>query len=263
MELEGTFGLDAGLLAGLVVATLAAGAWTGRRRFATLLAAVRRDPRALDRFYVRSMVASWILGLSVPLVLLFEPGPTPADLGLRWPAGHGIDYLVALLLLAILLVGGVRRRRFILSGRWPEAYRSPMMALLPRTPAQRRLAVGISVTAGVVEEAIFRGLLIASAASILGVPIELAAVLSLALFTWGHLYQGAAGMLGAGLLGGLFTLVYLISGSLLLPVVLHVAQDLVALLLIPSPGAKGDDAAPLRRDAAPSRSEQTQERQQP
>jgi len=248
-HLQGTFGLDASLLVALIVVTLAGSGWLSRGRFAKLLVALRQDPRALDRFYSRSMVAAWILGLSVPLVLLFEPGPTPADVGLRWPAGGGLDYALALLVLIMLVVGGLRRRRFILSGRWPDAARNPVMALLPRTPAQRLLAVGISVTAGVVEEAIFRGLLIAAGVGILGVPVEVAAVPALALFVWGHQYQGGAGLLGAGILGLMFTGVYLISGSILLPVILHTAQDLVALLLVP-PSAPSPPSPPSPPDPA-------------
>lgn len=249
-HLQGAFGLDASLLVALVVAILAASGWLSRRRFAGLLAALRRDPRALNRFYRRSIVSTWILGLSVPLVLLFEPGPTPADLGLRWPAGDGLDYALALLVLITLIIGGLRRRRFILSGRWPDAARNPVMALLPRTPAQRLLAAGISVTAGVVEEALFRGLLIAAGVGILGVPVEVAAIPALALFVWGHQYQGTAGLLGAGFLGLMFTGIYLISGSILLPVILHTAQDLVALLLTPpsAPAPPDPDPAP---DAGP------------
>jgi uncharacterized protein len=234
-HLEGTFGAAATVVVALLVAVLVAAGWLGRSRFAKLLKAVRQDPRALDRFYRRSMVATWTMGLTVPLVLVVEPDLAPADVGLRWPAGGGLDYILALVLVAAMVFGGVRRRRFILSGRWPEVYRNRVMVLLPRTPAQRRLAVGISVTAGVVEEAVFRGLLIASVVAIFGVPVGVAALLTLALFAWGHQYQGGTGLVGAGLLGVAFTGLYIISGSILLPVLVHTTQDLVSLLLIPPP----------------------------
>ncbi|HZM82257.1 MAG TPA: CPBP family intramembrane glutamic endopeptidase [Candidatus Limnocylindrales bacterium] len=253
--LEGTFGPAAIAIVAALVAVLVASGWLGRNRFVRLLKAVRQNPRALDRFYRRTIVSTWIIGLVVPVVLLLEPDLSPADVGLRWPAGDGLDYVVALLLVSTIVFGGLRRRRLIQSGRWADAGRSPMMALLPRTPTQRRLAVGISVTAGVVEEAIFRGLLIASAVAILRVPVEVAALLTLILFAWGHQYQGRAGMLGAGLLGVMFTGLYLISGSILLPAILHTTQDLVALLTIPVD--KSGDAAPLRGDAAPPHSDAT------
>ena len=254
--LEGTFSPAATAVVALLTAVLIASGWLGRSRFAKLLQAVRRDPQALDRFYRRSMVATWTMGLVVPLMLLIEPDLTPADVGLRRPAGGGLDYALALFLVAVMVIGGLRRRRFILSGRWPGVYRSPMMVLLPHTPTQRRLAAGISVTAGVVEEAIFRGLLIASSVAIFRVPVEVAALLTLILFAWGHQYQGRAGLVGAGLLGVLFTALYLISGSILLPAIVHTTQNLVSLLLVPPPPTEdeGEGAAPSRGDASPPRS---------
>jgi len=253
--LEGTFGKVATALVALLATVLVVSGWLSRGRFAKLFQAVQRNPRALDRFYRRTIVSSWIVGLVVPAVLLLEPDLAPADVGLRWPAGEGLDYAVALFLVAMIVFGGWRRRRFLLSGRWLGVPRSPMMVLLPRTPAQRRLAVGVSVTAGVVEEAIFRGLLIASGVAILRVPVEVAALLTLVLFAWGHQYQGRAGLLGAGLLGVMFTGLYLVSGSILLPAIVHTTQDLVALLMIPP--TAGGDAAPLRGDAAPPHSDAT------
>ena len=253
--LDGKFGPVATVLVALLVAVLVAGGRLSRNRFARLLKAVGQDPRALDRFYRRTIISTWTVGLVVPAVLLLEPDLDPADLGLGRPAAaFGLDYIMAAFLLIVLVFGGLRRRRLILSGRWPDAYRSPMMALLPRTPAQRRLAAGVSVTAGVVEEAIFRGLLITSASTILGVPVEFAALMTLVLFAWGHQYQGRAGVAGAGLLGVMFTGLYLISGSILLPAIRPPAQDLVGRLLIPQ-NAGGGGAAPFWVDAAPPRQE--------
>jgi hypothetical protein len=105
--LEGTFGPAATAVVGLLVAVLVASGRLGRLRFARLLKAVKEDPRALDRFYRRTMVSTWIVGLVVPAVLLLEPGLAPADVGLRWPAGGGVDYLLALFLGSMLVFGGL------------------------------------------------------------------------------------------------------------------------------------------------------------
>ncbi len=48
-----------------------------------------------------------------------------------------------------------------------------------------------------------------------------------------HAYQGAAGVLLTGVLGGVFAALYLQTGSLLLPVLLHAAVDL-RFLLVPT-----------------------------
>jgi membrane protease YdiL (CAAX protease family) len=52
-------------------------------------------------------------------------------------------------------------------------------------------------------------------------------------FGLAHAYQGVAGVLTTGVLGGVLAAVYLQTGSLLLPVVLHVVIDL-RFLLVPS-----------------------------
>jgi membrane protease YdiL (CAAX protease family) len=66
------------------------------------------------------------------------------------------------------------------------------------------------------------------------VPIVLAALA----FGWAHLYQGWTGVLATALLGGLFAWLYWATGSLLLPVLLHVLVDLRAMLVrVPATGA--------------------------
>ena len=50
------------------------------------------------------------------------------------------------------------------------------------------------------------------------------------LFGLAHWYQGRLGMLATGVLGAVLTQLYLTTGSLLLPMVLHVLIDLRLLL---------------------------------
>jgi membrane protease YdiL (CAAX protease family) len=52
-------------------------------------------------------------------------------------------------------------------------------------------------------------------------------------FGLAHAYQGLTGILTTGVLGGVLAGVYLSTGSLLLPVLLHAAIDL-RFLLVPS-----------------------------
>ena len=52
-------------------------------------------------------------------------------------------------------------------------------------------------------------------------------------FGLAHAYQGPVGILTTGLLGGVMAALYLQTGSLLLPVLLHAAIDL-RFLLVPS-----------------------------
>ncbi|ASU86401.1 hypothetical protein CDO52_23520 [Nocardiopsis gilva YIM 90087] len=102
-------------------------------------------------------------------------------------------------------------------------------ALTPHTAAERRLAAALAVTAGVGEELLYRGLFIALGVSF-GLPVWAAAIISCVLFAIAHLYQGWWGLVGPGLVGVLFTVVYLGTGSLIIPILLHILIDVRGLL---------------------------------
>jgi membrane protease YdiL (CAAX protease family) len=226
-----TFGPPTAALAAALVALLAANAWLARGRFARLLDGLEADPSRLTRFYLRVMASTWLIGLSVPLALIITPGLTAADLGWRAPTFDRWVYGLAGYTMALIVAGGMRRRRRVKAGHTMRPTR--MIAIMPITPAQRWLAAGVSVTAGVVEEAVFRGLLITLGVGVFGLhPIDAAAI-SLLLFSLGHAYQGVSGVIGSAVLGFLFTFFYLATGSLLIPIILHIGQDLVAFLLTP------------------------------
>ena len=60
-----------------------------------------------------------------------------------------------------------------------------------------------------------------------------AVVVSVLLFGLLHVYQGVAGVVGTTLIGGLLFVSYVTTGSILVPIVLHVLFDLRSLVLIP------------------------------
>lgn len=215
----------------LLVAVLVANVVLAPRRFERWLAVRRGNPAALTRFYVRLIAGTWVLSLAVPMTLLVTPGLAPAELGWRWPHNALLGYGLAAYTAVLIVLGARGRRRRLAGGRY--ALPETIAALLPTTTTQRWLAVGLSVTAGVVEEAIFRGLLIWAGTELVGLHVYVAAALSLALFASGHTYQGRAGVIGAASLGFVFTGIYVITGSLLLPIILHIGQDIGAFLLTP------------------------------
>lgn len=91
------------------------------------------------------------------------------------------------------------------------------------------------MTAGVTEEIVYRGLLIAVGMGAFGLSENVAALAALAVFVAGHLYQGWRGMLAVTLIGFGLTALYLRTGSLLMPILLHALIDLRGLLLFPQP----------------------------
>jgi membrane protease YdiL (CAAX protease family) len=208
----------------------------GRWKYARLARARRRDAGALGRFYRVSLLVGCAWVAVVALVPVLAPGVRPADLGLAWPAGGGAGYALAatIALLAFLALTGIALRRWVVQGR-PIPGQERFLALVPGTGRERRLALAVTVTAGVSEELLCRGLLIAAGVGVLGLPVLAAAAVAVALFGVAHLYQGAGGVLGTALAGAVLTALYLASGSLLLPVVVHIALDARSLLLLPAP----------------------------
>ncbi|WP_329103498.1 CPBP family intramembrane metalloprotease [Micromonospora sp. NBC_01699] len=189
-------------------------------------------PDGRSWFYRHAIINAWIMAAFVPLIVLTSAELTAADVGWAWPHGDGLDYLFAAAMFVALGVGGLLARYRMRRG---HAYpgRSGAAAVIPRTATERRLAVAVSFTAGITEEALYRGLLIAVGTQLYDLPLILVAAVSLALFVAAHVYQGRLALLGVAYTGALLTAIYLISGSLLLAIVVHIWQDLVALLLVP------------------------------
>jgi membrane protease YdiL (CAAX protease family) len=119
-------------------------------------------------------------------------------------------------------------------GRHAEPAVHATLALLPRTTAERRLFTLVGVTAGVCEEWLYRGFLLAVVAAIGGgLPTPALVAIGALAFGLAHAYQGVAGIVTTGVLGGVMAGLYLGTGSLLLPVVLHALIDL-RFLLVPT-----------------------------
>jgi hypothetical protein len=209
---------------------------------------LRSDPGARRSFYRRLLVLEWGLAVLTLVVWLSAPGVDAAQVGLRWPERWpgpvtGVVVLLVLLFVAVstrALRGGalleaaepVRRRPG--EGRHSERAGHATLALLPRTPGERRLFTVVGITAGVCEEWLYRGFFLAAVAAVAGgLPTAVLVVVAAVAFGLAHAYQGPAGIVTTGLLGGVMAAVYLQTGSLLLPVLLHAVIDL-RFLLVPT-----------------------------
>ena len=105
-------------------------------------------------------------------------------------------------------------------------------ALIPRTRGELRYGAGLALSAGVFEETLFR---LALPAVLFGIwpDAPLAFIVATVLFGLLHLYQKAVGVLFATVLGVLFAYLYLVSGNILVPIVVHALIDLRSLVLLP------------------------------
>jgi uncharacterized protein len=98
-----------------------------------------------------------------------------------------------------------------------------MADLLPRTPAELKLFLAVSLVAGLCEEIVYRGYLLAYFDSLVGAAGAVLA--STLMFGLGHAYQGAAGIVQTGIVGLLLAGAYVGTGNLIAPVLLHVVID--------------------------------------
>lgn len=98
--------------------------------------------------------------------------------------------------------------------------------LAPQTPREDRLWDMVSITAGVCEEILYRGLLLATLVALVGT-WPAVAITSL-IFGLGHAYQGISGIAKTGLVGLVLALLTVSSGSLYIAIVLHAVVDLTS-----------------------------------
>jgi membrane protease YdiL (CAAX protease family) len=208
---------------------------------------LRSDPSARRSFYRRLLVLEWGLAVVAFVIWLSAPGVDAGQVGLRWPEQWpGPLTLVVVVLVVVFVLVSTRalrggalleapdaaRRRG--EGRHSEPPGAATLAVLPRTAGERRLFTVVGVTAGVCEEWLYRGFFLAVVAAVAGgVTDEVLVVVAGVAFGLAHAYQGRAGIVTTGVLGGVLAALYLSTGSLLLPVLLHAAIDL-RFLLVPS-----------------------------
>jgi uncharacterized protein len=94
------------------------------------------------------------------------------------------------------------------------------------------LALLLVIVVAVAEETIFRGYLILRFTFLSG-NVPAALVVSSIIFSLGHGYEGLAGLTTVGILGLIFAIIYVRTGSLVAPMVLHFLQDFVGIVLAP------------------------------
>lgn len=176
--------------------------------------------------YRSTVLIQWLL-VAAMLGIWFGLGRGAAELGLslRMNAEAAIGAGVTAAGLAVFALQRLAVRRLGPEGRARlRAQFASTRELLPRNARERGWFRAVAVTAGICEELLYRGFLIAYAASWAGEAAG--ALLAAAAFGVGHLYQGPKGAAKTFLVGAAAGWLYLASESLLWPAILHVALDL-------------------------------------
>lgn len=186
---------------------------------------VDRIPEEADResVYVSSAVTIWVLAAFSMLATRFS-GFTRADLRL-------VELPPTLLLgsAALTVAAGLA---VMALGKLVRAPESELIDyLIPRHTSERIAFAGLSISAGIAEELVYRSFLIAALTLASG-SVAVAVIVSVGAFAISHAYQGVVGVVRVAILGAVLTAPFLITGSVYPSMIAHAALDLLAGLVL-------------------------------
>lgn len=193
-----------------------------------------RIPEEADResVYLSSAISVWVLA-ALAMLAARASGFSRGELGLR-----SLDIPTLLLAAGLALGAGLL---LMAAARLMRLDETPLLEfLIPRTSDEKIAFAGLSISAGIAEELVFRGFLIAAVIRA-GGSLGAAAAVSVAAFALTHAYQGVTGVIRVALLGVIVTAPLLMTGSLYPSMLAHAALDLVAGLLLGEWLTRGGD----------------------
>jgi membrane protease YdiL (CAAX protease family) len=184
----------------------------------------RGDPNARARTYWRAILIQWPLSI-VLFALWRQSGRGLPELGLAtgFHTRTWIGWGVALTIMAALVTQTVLVLRSSANLAACRRQAEPLRALIPSNSNEARLFTGVSITAGICEEFLYRGYLIAVVASMFNIWVGVA--LSSLAFGLGHAYQGPKGIIKTSVIGLALAGLYQLSGSLWASMLVHAALD--------------------------------------
>jgi len=170
---------------------------------------------------------SWV----VVLVLIAAPAGRPlAYLGLTLP--NQIGWLITLALLMGIGLSVVLLRRNPAAMVSMQSSLEASALLLPVTPIERKWYAATAITAGICEELLYRGFLMRYLpATFPFLDWLLVAIVSGIIYGLSRAYQGWKGILQTTLTGFSFSIVFVLSGSLVPAMVFHIMAELRTLIL--------------------------------
>ncbi len=192
-------------------------------------AAQARAGRPVERIrlYQQTAFAEWLFLILLIAVWIDFERPV-ADLGFTPVGGRGFWIAAGLCVAAIAYFWiswrGLQKASAEEKLKHIESL-GDIQRFVPHTQKELHNFYGVSVTAGVVEEIIYRGFLIWYLGQYM--PVWAAVVLSSVAFGLAHSYQGVNGVLRVVLIGLVFGALYIVSGSIWLPIVAHALLDIL------------------------------------
>ncbi len=208
------------------------------------------DQKALTRVYQKAIVFEWVSALLALLALGFDWSKVNPKLlalegtrivqswqvagldrsGVEWDRMAGMVLGLVIGTTAAILIARIRSNQTgaaqAIAPAWWRKLLPDFSALLPGTMRERLLWAAVAISAGICEEIVFRGWLLSTLHGTLRLNGTALILVAAVLFGLAHSYQGIAGVVLTGLAGVLFCGLYVVTGSLLAPILLHIVIDL-------------------------------------
>jgi membrane protease YdiL (CAAX protease family) len=201
--------------------------WRGRRRIRKLLALPEVTGRERIRLYLSTILFQWVLTALIGW-RAFSRGFGESELGLSAPWTPKILLITFAGAILIALGHWLNLRRMAgISHPSMDSLRAMAKRIFPRSGSELLVFLLLALTAGVCEEFIFRGFVIAALSRAQLATWEVILWSSL-MFGAAHLYQGKGGSIGTGLLGVVLAGARIAYHSLLPVMVWHAVLDVVA-----------------------------------
>ena len=191
------------------------------------------EPADRVRLYVQTLILEWV-ALAVLGTTWYMLGRPVSDLGFVTSMGSGFGIGIGVLVLATAYLVFSWRAALQMTHEEKAKQRKSFGTLvhfLPQTDRDYRHFISVSLTAGIVEEILYRGFVFWYLLQLM--PIWAVIIVSSVAFGLGHSYQGIAGMVRVTLIGLAFGLFYVLTGSIWLPMLAHAILDVLqgAMLL--------------------------------
>jgi CAAX protease family protein len=195
------------------------------------------------QIYIWNVLAAWTLTIAT-VSLLFRHGLTLADVGQNfgtYPRTFIVFAVLVVLVLALYAVNKSQKRK-----PSPEKLARAtdrVRTLVPKNQHERRLWILVAITAGFCEEFLYRGWLLNLTGAFFH-SVWIGLLISSIFFGFAHIYQGRSAILITGILGLVFGLIYIASGSLLPSQFLHTFLDITNGLAFGRLASRANSSAP-------------------
>lgn len=198
----------------------------GAREYGRFIKRIEDGERANRiKLYRETIVLEWV-ALAMLAGTWIYLGRPASDLGFVSPGGTGFWISAAFVaaVSAFLLLGWRQSLSFSPEEKQKHTRSfGNLRYFMPANAEHYRYFFVTSVTAGIVEEIIYRGFVIWYLLHYM--PVWAAVVVSSVAFGLGHSYQGTGGVVRVVLIGVVFGALYIFSGSIWVPIVGHFLLD--------------------------------------